>query len=165
MGVSNHERSSPVIEDNEQQASFLEMEDDSYLEQHPWRHAKTQQRQPPPPERSLSDENDQKHVSFASLEIREYNQVLGDHPCCTVGPPVSLGWDYTESPKVNVEAYEATRPRRRTRQSLRLSFKARREILSEVASDADVRRVQRRLSRERCCDNRTIKTFFGTAAE
>jgi len=139
------------------------MEDDTYLEQHPWRQQKsTPDARQAPPKRSHSD-NDEKHVSFDTLSIREYNQVLGDHPCCTVGPPVSLGWEYTESPKVNVEDYETTRPRRRNRQSLRMTFEKRREILAHVP-DADVRRVQRRLSRERCCDNKAMKSFFGNAA-
>ena len=29
-----------------------------------------------------------KHVSFGSLEVRKYPIVLGDHPDCSMGPPV-----------------------------------------------------------------------------
>lgn len=32
----------------------------------------------------------QKHVSFGDLEIRKYPVILGDHPDCTMGPPVSF---------------------------------------------------------------------------
>lgn len=159
MGISNHDRSSPVIDHTpNDQSSFLEMEDDSYREQY----SKASSTRPSPPKRSHSTATrDEKHVSFATISVREYKQELGDHPCCSGGPPVSLGWEYTESPKVQVEEYEAERPRRRTRGSLRLSFETRRDILKDVP-DAQVRRVQRRLSRERCCNSKAIKSFFET---
>lgn len=32
----------------------------------------------------------QKHVSFGELEIRKYPVILGDHPECSMGPPVSF---------------------------------------------------------------------------
>ena len=157
MGVSNHDRSSPVIDHApKDQASFLEMEDDSYREHHSEASIR-----PSPPKRSHSTAtaSDEKHVSFATISVREYKQELGDHPCCSGGPPVSLGWEYTESPKVQVEDYEAERPCRRPRGSLRLSFETRREILKDVPDD-QVRRVQRRLSRERCRDSKAMKRFF-----
>jgi hypothetical protein len=112
-----------------------------------------------PQQRQSPKRQDKKHVSFASLSIREYTQVLGDHPCCTVGPPVSLGWDYTEATKMNLEEYETTRPRRRSRRDLRLSWNERRDMLSAY-SDADVRRVQRKLSRQRCNKPKVLQTFF-----
>lgn len=168
MGIINHERRcAPVIdhhsdpaEQPQSQSSFLEMEDEKSFDHHPWREPR-----PSPSKRSRpsNEEEREKHVAFSFLEVREYNQVLGDHPCCTVGPPVSLGWDYTESPKVHVEVYEASRAPCRARGAPRLSCEARNEIVSQTASPSDVRRVQRRLSRERCCDNKTIKTFFGAS--
>lgn len=33
-------------------------------------------------------------VSFNHVEIREYEITLGDHPCCSSGPPISLSWNY-----------------------------------------------------------------------
>jgi hypothetical protein len=33
--------------------------------------------------------NKQKRVSFGELEIRKYPLILGDHPECCMGPPVS----------------------------------------------------------------------------
>lgn len=134
----------------EQQPQNEEMNDSSY--HHQPCHSELQRQQ-------SSDSAEDKHVSFANVQIRVFQQVLGDHPCCTAGPPVSLGWDYTESPAMSVEGYEATHPRRRLRSELKLSFDDRREILSEE-SDADMRRVQRRLSRERCCKDRAMKSFF-----
>jgi hypothetical protein len=31
-----------------------------------------------------------KHVSFGDLEVRKYPVILGDHPECSMGPPVSI---------------------------------------------------------------------------
>ena len=33
---------------------------------------------------------DSKHVAFGDIEIRKYPVILGDHPECCLGPPVSL---------------------------------------------------------------------------
>mmetsp|Transcript_7343 Transcript_7343/g.21346 ORF Transcript_7343/g.21346 Transcript_7343/m.21346 type:complete len:271 (+) Transcript_7343:228-1040(+) len=46
-------------------------------------------------------------VSFGNCEIRTYLQVLGDHPCCTEGCPIQLGWSYTEEKSVKVDDYES----------------------------------------------------------
>jgi hypothetical protein len=37
-----------------------------------------------------SEPVEKKHVSFATLEFREYDIILGDHPDCSEGPPVSI---------------------------------------------------------------------------
>ena len=38
---------------------------------------------------SDNDSEDDKHVRFGSIEIRCYPVILGDHPECAAGPPVS----------------------------------------------------------------------------
>ena len=100
-----------------------------------------------------------KHISFTSLSIHEYSQVLGNHPCCMLGSPLCLGWDYTEGTQVSLEEFEKSRPRRRTLEAMRLSWDQRREILSNY-SDGDVRRVQRKLSRQRFVREKVLQTFF-----
>ena len=30
-----------------------------------------------------------RHVSFGELQVRKYSIMLGDNPCCEMGPPVS----------------------------------------------------------------------------
>jgi hypothetical protein len=157
MGISNHDHKPVNAEPS--LMNGLEMEEESSIKSHAWQEGRAQPAYTPEQPQSPKRQSDEKHVSFASLSIREYTQVLGDHPCCTIGPPVSLGWDYTEATSVSLEDYEAARPLRRTRQAMRLSWDKRREILSEY-SDADVRRVQRKLSRQRCNGEKVLKTFF-----
>ena len=80
---------------------------------------------PPPPSRLF-----RRSVSFTEVEIRQYSQVLGDHPCCSSGPPVSLGWDYEDPTTVELERYEVERtPHRRHRRDIRMDCCQRREIL------------------------------------
>eukprot|EP00540_Astrosyne_radiata_P015367 CAMPEP_0116828826 /NCGR_PEP_ID=MMETSP0418-20121206/3859_1 /TAXON_ID=1158023 /ORGANISM="Astrosyne radiata, Strain 13vi08-1A" /LENGTH=178 /DNA_ID=CAMNT_0004457733 /DNA_START=486 /DNA_END=1022 /DNA_ORIENTATION=+ len=104
-----------------------------------------------------------KRVSFLMLHVREYSQILGDHPCCATGPPVALGWEYQPERIISVDDYEATRASRKSKEDLKLSFDDRKEILAETCSSADVRRAQRRLhreNRERRCGRKAVKCFF-----
>mmetsp|Transcript_15697 Transcript_15697/g.26596 ORF Transcript_15697/g.26596 Transcript_15697/m.26596 type:complete len:140 (-) Transcript_15697:47-466(-) len=105
-----------------------------------------------------------KRVTFQSLHIREYSQILGDHPCCENGPPIALGWDHKPERSIAIDEYEASRATtRKPKNELKLSFDDRRQILANY-SDCDVRRVQRRLHRERrdrrACCRQTQKAFF-----
>lgn len=40
----------------------------------------------------------QKHVRFSTVEIREYAVIVGNHPCCSAGLPLSLDWKYNPFP-------------------------------------------------------------------
>lgn len=51
-------------------------------------------------------------VSFGSIQVREYNRIVGDHPDVKVGPPISIGWDFVEHSAVSLDDYEATHPRK-----------------------------------------------------
>jgi hypothetical protein len=91
-----------------------------------------------------------KSVRFGCVEVRDYSIVIGDHPYCTMGCPLSLGWEYSEARQITVDEYEASRPPRRDRQSLRTTWDERRKMLSDF-SDVEVRRAQRRQYRGRSC--------------
>ena len=71
-----------------------------------------------------------RHVAFASVHIREYSTVLGDHPCCPYGMPLSLGWTVVREVRVELEAYEAERGPRRapSAEGLRLDGAERRRM-------------------------------------
>lgn len=48
-------------------------------------------------------------VSFDKVQIREFQQILGDHPCPDDGPSLALGWNYNEKKQVKLDKYEAKR--------------------------------------------------------
>ncbi|CAB9496890.1 expressed unknown protein [Seminavis robusta] len=73
-----------------------------------------------------------RNVSFTEISVREYDVELSDHPSCSFGPPIQLGWDYQEKETVPVEDYEVTRsPQRREVHELVLSYNARRRRLKQ----------------------------------
>lgn len=95
--------------------------------------------------------SNERRVSFAALQIREYNQVLGDHPCCSSGPPISLGWDHVNTRRVDINEYERTRSPRRTRRQLKMRSDERRNILvslNDSFTNAELRKMDRRLNEE-----------------
>jgi hypothetical protein len=108
-----------------------------------------------------------KRVSFTSLEIRNYDIVIGDHPCCMMGTPISLGWDYSPAiQRHSVDQYEAGRQGiRRNRNQLRLTCDERQTILLSCGntSEADLRKAGRKLHRSRSCTDHsrlTVQHFF-----
>mmetsp|Transcript_20600 Transcript_20600/g.43167 ORF Transcript_20600/g.43167 Transcript_20600/m.43167 type:complete len:195 (-) Transcript_20600:115-699(-) len=105
-------------------------------------------------------------VSFTNLEIRSYSVVIGDHPCCSQGCSVSLGWDYQQEGCQSLERYEAERQPRRPLSQLRMSAQERESLLLETHSATALRRASRKLHRARSCDARfggkVHDTFFNT---
>ena len=99
-----------------------------------------------------------KTVKFGSLRIREFAVVLGDHPCCSTGCPLELGWEHESETELAVDDYETSRSERRSRKELRTTWLERREWLSQY-SDGDLRRSNRKLQRTRRCKNE-LSTFF-----
>lgn len=70
----------------------------------------------------------QRMVSFSSLDIREYNMTLGDHPSAVSGPPMQLDTVASER-TVGLEEYENSREPRRKRRQLKYSYKERKRYL------------------------------------
>jgi hypothetical protein len=93
----------------------------------------------------------QKAVSFTSVEIREYNVIVGDHPCCASGFPLTLDWEYREVSNIEVDTYEEVRSPRRHKEDLKISPEERCQLLSEDCSADDLRKAQRQLHRARSC--------------
>jgi hypothetical protein len=110
-----------------------------------------------------------KTVSFANIKIRNHSIVIGDHPCCTMGFPLALGWDYTDAASLSVDKYEASRSPRRTRRELRTTCEERRLVLSDEHSEGEIRRAQRKLHRERSSSarlcERMSESFFRDALQ
>jgi hypothetical protein len=51
---------------------------------------------PVSPEEKVIPKKHTKEVHFGTITIRRYEQTLGDHPVCSIGPPVTLDWNYEE---------------------------------------------------------------------
>eukprot|EP00986_Skeletonema_menzelii_P011138 scaffold5669_cov144-Skeletonema_menzelii.AAC.1 len=76
-------------------------------------------------------------VTFTNIQIREYNTILGDHPCCQSGPPLALGWEYKhEEMVIDIDDYD-DEARRRSKDELRLNCEDRREILCGLMKPVD----------------------------
>jgi hypothetical protein len=92
-------------------------------------------------------------VSFGPVETRWYPVILGDHPYCTGGCPLTLGWDYYYSNDDNDDDDEPRRPRRSIME-LRTTCAQRKLVLQQdddYCSDGEIRRLNRQLHRERSC--------------
>ena len=72
-------------------------------------------------------------VSFGKLETREYSIALSDHPSCSFGPPISLGWDFRDKEATELDHYEEQRAPRRSMHQMVLSYNVRRYLLLKRA--------------------------------
>jgi hypothetical protein len=109
--------------------------------------AQQQQKQAPPQQRHSRGRRGR--VSFSTLEFREYDIALSDHPGCSYGPPIQLGWDYgDEATVVALEDYEKFRTPRRSGHQLVLSVYDRRFSLQTAGySKADLQRAVQEVER------------------
>jgi hypothetical protein len=113
---------------------------------------------------SSSSLSTHKSVRFGECAVRSYSQVLGDHPYCSKGCPLQLGWEYESLESLTIDDYETSRrggqlhPR-----SLRMTWEERRTILREY-SDGELRRACRRSNRN-CGQRRVQKEFFVAISE
>jgi hypothetical protein len=71
-------------------------------------------------------------VRFGSVQVREYNLTVGDHPEVKVGPPIALGWEYTELEPLELDDYEALYHGERLPFVRRLSSITRKNLLANV---------------------------------
>lgn len=102
---------------------------------------------------SCSSSESTKSVQFHTIEIREYNVIVGDNPCCSSGPPISLGWHYNQEVQngMPLDQYEKYREgHRRTTHQMRIPASIRHQTLREW--DIPTREI---LSAQETCE--TIK--------
>lgn len=86
------------------------------------------------PENSTNKKGHRRHVTFTTIQVRQYSRILGDHPCCPSGPPLSLGWDMERQDTFSLEFYEKEREpeRKSNKEGMRLNCELRREILESL---------------------------------
>lgn len=70
-----------------------------------------------------------RQVTFHEVELRFYDQTLGDHPNTSYGPPITLDWTYEEAEPIDLNEYEEHRARRRTMKQMVLSYYDRKNTL------------------------------------
>lgn len=80
-----------------------------------------------------------KRVSWAGIHTREYALVVGDHPMCQDGLPVSLGWQYNDGNSRSLLTQQQEEVQIRERQQSyvfprRLSYEERRNRLVSVSN-------------------------------
>jgi len=78
-----------------------------------------------------------KRVSFGKIQIRDMWIILGDSPCTSAGPPISLGWEYDPGDEfqLDIDSYEDYRDRsgtRRLKVELRIPPKVRVNMLLQA---------------------------------
>lgn len=95
MGISNHERSSPVIDQQKPQHHHEDIMNERY--HHPFQPGQSKRQQQPQEQQQpqSSDEDDDKHVSFADCQIREFTQVLVSPESCLFSNNTLLEWLYS----------------------------------------------------------------------
>lgn len=70
--------------------------------------------------KGTTNKNNDKRVSFGSIEVIEFEETIGDNPTTLTGVPISLGKQLRKREFV-LETYESSRKRPRTMEELRLS--------------------------------------------
>jgi hypothetical protein len=99
-------------------------------------------------------------VVFKDVRIREYSQTLGDNPCVSYGPPISLDWDYEEFESVGIDEYERSRGQRRSLRQMILSYYQRRNLLAWQygISKEELKLAKRRANK--CKSERALTNYF-----
>jgi hypothetical protein len=69
-------------------------------------------------------------VSFSKVEVRFYSRIVSDHPDCSGGPPIGIGWEYTPGQLFDVSKWEHVRCKvRKPPTELRLDHQKRERTL------------------------------------
>lgn len=73
-----------------------------------------------------------RQVRFGSIERREYNRMVGDHPDVRVGPPITFSWEFGELPPVPIDVYESEKVERGSKGLRKMSSITRKNMLRTV---------------------------------
>lgn len=126
---------------------------------------------------SSNNKDNAKHVRFGEARIREYALIVGDHPICQDGLPLSLDWAHSPEWVYEIDDLEwirqkeqenddcagggRRRRRRRRRRTTKLDYWQRREVLQRVGnySSADLTRIEQQQNQE------AVSEFLAEAAK
>ena len=87
-------------------------------------------------------------VKFGTVLIREYEIILGDHPCCSYGPPITISWNYCEQyDPCEVDKYEFDNAlNRRSMREMMLNYHQRKYLLQDH-SEEEFKKVKKEVKR------------------
>jgi len=92
-----------------------------------------------------------RRISFGDIEIRKYPVILGDHPDCEMGPPVTIDWEPFKRKTFSIDRFEELRGTRRSKIELKMGWIERKHMLkqSSGASDESMHSAAREAQRVR----------------
>ncbi|KAL7538551.1 hypothetical protein ACHAXR_008636 [Thalassiosira sp. AJA248-18] len=94
------------------------------------------------------DEKPKRKVHFGTVLVRDYNMILGEHPCCSIGPPITIDWDYLEYEPLDVDEYEFHHPPRRSMREMCLNYYQRKNLLSHAGfTEVDFKQTKKEVNR------------------
>jgi len=87
-------------------------------------------------------------VRWGSVLVRDYPIILGDNPCCSCGPPVTLDWEYQEYKPLDVDTYEFAHPPRRSFRELARNYYQRKSVLYLAGfTESDFKQTKKEVNR------------------
>jgi len=99
-------------------------------------------------EAASSRKHPKREVHWGSVTLRDYDIILGDHPCCSYGPPITISWDYLQYESIDVDEYEFHHSPRRTLREMCLNFYMRKYLLLKAGfSEEDMKLAKKEASR------------------
>jgi len=105
-------------------------------------------------------------VAFSVVQIREYERTVGDNPSCTAGPPISLGWEYRQTPDEPI-AVHANRSTKRSKREFHLAASTRTYLLQNEweIPETDLRKARREATYIQYCREKSAFTGGESASE
>lgn len=100
-------------------------------------------------------EKSKRKIHFGEVLIREYEMILGDNPCVTYGPPVTIDWDYVEYNALPVNEYEFHRPPRRSLREMGMNYYRRKELLARAGHSEEELKIAKK-EVQKCKTNRYL---------
>lgn len=104
-----------------------------------------------------------RRIHFGQVCVRDYCMILGDNPCVSYGPPVTIDWDYVEYNALQVDEYEFHRPPRRCLRDMGMNYFQRRHILALAGhTDEEFKAVKKSIKKMKM--NRYLTQSLVTSA-
>lgn len=72
------------------------------------------------------------NVSFADVEIRTHEMILGDNPAVTAGPPLTITWDPISVVSISVDEFEEQRPPKKEVEDLKIPTEDRKIYIRDL---------------------------------